>query len=92
MVGGANFFFYKNLAIGADFGLGFSASNSNGIYQEQDIQINSGQNNSSKLNYNASFSNKISSNRYTVSFAGNAGLHLTYYLKLNKHPKTEADI
>ena len=92
MVGGANFFFYKNLAIGADFGLGFSASNSNGIYQEQDIQINNGQNNSSKLNYNASFSNKISSNRYAVSFAGNAGLHLTYYIKVNKHAKTEAKI
>jgi hypothetical protein len=92
MVGGANFFFYKNLAIGADFGLGFGASNSNGTYQEQDIQINSGQNNSSRINYNAIFSNKISSSRYSVSFAGNAGLHLTYYIKVNKHSKTEAKI
>jgi hypothetical protein len=92
LVGGANYFFYKNLAIGADFSVGFSAANGNGTYQEQTISINTGSYNqqSTRSNYNVSYSNKVTSNKYTASLAGNAGLHLTYYLKVKpKKSKTE---
>ena len=90
LVGGANFFFYKNLAIGADFAVGFSASNGNGNSLEQQVEINYGQNNSSIVNYNTSFTSRVSNTRYTASLAGNAGLHLTYYLKV-KPKKVSGD-
>jgi hypothetical protein len=82
LVGGANFFFYKNLAIG------FSASNGNGNSLEQQVEINYGQNNSSIVNYNTSFTNRVSNTKYSASLAGNAGLHLTYYLKVK--PKKQS--
>ena len=84
ILGGANFFFYKNMAIGADFGIGFGASNTNGNYVEQDIATNSGLNNTSTTNYNRSFANKITTNKYNLNLTGNAGLHLTYYVPCKK--------
>jgi hypothetical protein len=92
LIGGANFFFYKNLAIGADFGIGFNASNSNGNYQEHDVVINNGLNNQNKTNYDKSFTNKTTNSRYSLALTGNAGLHLTYYLKVNKHKTATAKI
>jgi hypothetical protein len=88
LIGGANYFFYKNLAIGADFGVGFSASNGNGTIQEQQVAVNTGQNNNSTSNYNKTSTNQISNTRYAASLAGNAGLHLTYYLKVK--PKKQS--
>ena len=89
LLGGANYFFYKNLALGADFGIGFTASNSSGNYQEHDIRINSGSyNNSSNLNINQTYTNKVTNNRIAASLTGNAGLHLTYYLKVK--PKKQS--
>lgn len=89
LVGGANYFFYKNLAIGADFGLGFSAANGNGTTESQQTEVNSGVNNNNTANYSKNFTTKLSNNRYTASLTGNAGLHLTYYLKL-KNKKTDS--
>jgi hypothetical protein len=90
VVGGANYFFYKNLAIGADFGVGFSATNGNGNSQEQQVAVNSGQNNTNTANYTKTFNNQVSNTRYVASLTGNAGLHLTYYLKV-KNKKQSAD-
>ena len=84
IIGGANFFFYKNLAIGADFGVGFGASNSKGTYQGHDIAINNGLNNQSTANYDHITNYTVNNSRYLVNLTGNAGLHLTYYVPCKK--------
>jgi hypothetical protein len=85
LIGGTNFFFYKNLALGADLGIGFTASNSSGTYQEHDIRTSNGAYGTNVMNINQTINTKQTNNRYTASLTGNAGLHLTYYLKVNKH-------
>jgi len=85
---GANYFFYKNLAIGADFGLGFLATNSKGNYQEQDVYINNGLLNPSTNNSTRNVSTQNTTNKYAASLTGNAGLHLTYYLRVKPKKKS----
>jgi hypothetical protein len=92
LVGGANYFFYKNLAIGADFGVGFSASNGNGTANEQEVEVNSGAYNTNTENYNYNSNNKVTNKRYSATLTGNAGLHLTYYLKVKNHNKAAQKI
>ena len=91
-VGGANFFFYKNLALGADVSLGLGASKTVGKRTTTQVNIDNGSNNSVQQNISNTTSYSASGFNYNFGLNGYAGLHLIYYLKVNKHPKGETKI
>jgi preprotein translocase subunit SecF len=87
VVGGANFFFYKNLALGADVSIGFSANTPIGKRTLTQTDIESGSANSNPGNNVTTNSYSASGLSYSIGFTGYGGLHLIYYLKVNKHKK-----
>jgi hypothetical protein len=91
VVGGANFFFYKNLAIGADVSIGFSGNTPIGTRTETDVAINYGSQNGNTSNYNTTNNYKSSGFNYSLGFTGYGGLHLIYYVKV-KDKKKSGDV
>lgn len=87
LVGGANFFFYKNLALGADVSIGLSANTPIGKRTTTQTTIESGSANTSQENSVTTNSYSASGLNYNFGFTGYGGLHLIYYLKVNKHGK-----
>lgn len=82
-VGGSNFFFYKDLALGADISIGYTMSTTVGSESTTNITSNSGSNNPQQTNTSTSYSVHYSGFSYSFALAGYAGLHLIYYLKVN---------
>ena len=82
VVGGANFFFYKNLALGADVSIGFSANSPVGKRTITQTDIESGSANTNQGNTVTTHSYSVSGLNYNVGFTGYGGLHLIYYLKV----------
>ena len=87
VVGGTNFFFYKNLALGAEFSAGFNANTLTGRRTSTETDVNYGSSNANTNNGTYTTSYKSTSFNYNLSFVGYAGLHLTYYLRVKDKKK-----
>ena len=90
VVGGANFFFYKNLALGADVSIGFLASTPTGKRTITQTTVESGSANPNQENSVTVNSYSASGLNYNVGFTGYGGLHLIYYLKVKGKTKPDA--
>jgi|GEM_PF-3014469 len=84
LVGGINYFFVKNFAIGVDVGFGFTTAITSGKRYATSIEYNSGSNNGTSGNQTNTTVYNTNVLTYNVNLTGNGGLRLTYYLKT--HP------
>jgi hypothetical protein len=82
---GCQFFFYKNLSLGAQGNLGFSSSVADGIVGSKRVVTNSGADNpsASEIDDNTTHAQTLRTN---LSLAGNVGLTLNFYFSKKQKP------
>jgi hypothetical protein len=90
LVGGVNYFFAKNFAIGVDAGFGFTTGITSGQKYATSITSNSGSNNPANTYNSNTTINNLKTLSYTLNLSGNGGLRFTYYIKVKNHKKTES--
>jgi hypothetical protein len=92
LVGGVNYFFAKNFAIGVDAGFGFTSAITRGTRYQTSITRNSGSNNTIANNQTSvtAFDTNVSTN--TLNLSGNGGLRFTYYIKVKNRAKKDPKI
>ena len=91
LVGGVNYFFAKNFAIGIDAGVGFTTSITKGQRYVTNITKNSGSNNpvSTYTSITSATDNNVMT--YGLNLSGNGGLRFTYYIRTKgSKPKSES--
>jgi hypothetical protein len=85
IIGGVNYFFYQNLALGARFNINNNFNKSKTYSSQEIINVNNG---SINLNNDNSTTTKISnrntSSNFSSTFAPSGSLTLTYYFNLKK--------
>jgi hypothetical protein len=80
LLAGSNFFFYKDLAIGAYFTAGFNSAITKGTVLQTTTYYYSGSNNPQSGTRDNIRSSHISSTSFGASFSGSAVLTLSYYI------------